>query len=355
MRKNESLKWSQFALTEIFKISATQSSIDKNKLTGVEGMTPYITRTDSDNGIDHFIGNQPDYNTDEGNVITIGLDTQTVFYQPTSFYTGQNIQVLRSEHLNKYVALYIIPLIKKQMTKFNWGGNGATLGRLKKLSLFLPCTASKEPNYSYMESFMREKEKKLLRRYKRYILNRYSPFIPNSNQVELNSTNWSSFMIEEIGEVKPGKDIYERERIDGRTPYITATALQNGIGYFVGNHNDSLSEGCISVNRNGSVGYSFYHPYQALFGNDTRRLIPFNTNRYANIFLTSAIMKQKDKYSYGLKMGTERLKKQYIVIPVDETNKPDYTFMTHYMKRVEITLLSRFVNNRLSEISNENI
>lgn len=29
------------------------------------------------------------YKVDEGNVITIGLDTQTVFYQPTSFIQGR--------------------------------------------------------------------------------------------------------------------------------------------------------------------------------------------------------------------------------------------------------------------------
>ena len=48
-----------------------------------------------------FVGNQSErYCMDNGNVITIGLDTQTVFYQPTSFYTGQNIQrPLQNLHL----------------------------------------------------------------------------------------------------------------------------------------------------------------------------------------------------------------------------------------------------------------
>ncbi|MDO4702093.1 MAG: restriction endonuclease subunit S [Erysipelotrichaceae bacterium] len=59
----------------------------------------------------------------------------------------------------------------------------------------------------------------------------------------------------------------------GSTPYITATSVNNGIGYFVNNSNLTLEKGCISVNRNGSVGYSFYHSYDALFGNDTRKLV----------------------------------------------------------------------------------
>lgn len=68
------------------------------------------------------------------------------------------------------------------------------------------------------------------------------------------------------------KDIYARERVDGDIPYIIATTNNNGIGYMVYNDNKTLESGCISVNRNGSVGYAFYQPYEALYGNDTRKL-----------------------------------------------------------------------------------
>lgn len=47
-----------------------------------------------------FVTEQPlHYKVDEGNVITIGLDTQTVFYQPASFYTGQNIQNYKTRRI----------------------------------------------------------------------------------------------------------------------------------------------------------------------------------------------------------------------------------------------------------------
>jgi len=43
-----------------------------------------------------------------------------------------------------------------------------------------------------------------------------------------------------------------------------------------------MESNCISVNRNGSVGYAFYHCYEALYGNDTRKLNPVIKNKYAN-------------------------------------------------------------------------
>jgi hypothetical protein len=152
-------KWHAFCLSAIFTINATQSGIDKNKLSGEAGDYPYITRTDRNNGWDSLIDEQA-YSLDVGNVLSVGLDTQTAFYQPTPFYTGQNIQVLSNEYVNKYVALFIIPLLKKQLEKFSWGSNGATLSRLRRSTILLPTDADGELDYDFMERYMREVESK---------------------------------------------------------------------------------------------------------------------------------------------------------------------------------------------------
>jgi len=169
MKTLQECQWQAYELSKIFTIKATKSGIDRNKLNGKRGDIPYITRTDVQNGWDDFIGVQDKYMMDEGNVISIGLDTQTAFYQPIAFYTGQNIQVFSSEKINRYVANFIIPLLKIQMEKFNWGGNGATLGRLKRVHIMLPSTPKGEPDYSYMEEYMRSIETKLLNIYKLHL------------------------------------------------------------------------------------------------------------------------------------------------------------------------------------------
>ena len=53
------------------------------------------------------------------------------------------------------------------------------------------------------------------------------------NKYLLENVSWKEFFIEDICEIQSGKDIYERDRIDGQTPYVTATANNNGIGYFI--------------------------------------------------------------------------------------------------------------------------
>lgn len=161
------LKWKEFKLSDIFNISSTVNGINKNKIKNISsnGNTPYVTRTDKNNGYDLFIQNQNEFNTNNGNVISIGLDTQTVFYQPYSFYTGQNIQILSNNNLNKYNALFIISLLKNVLEKFNWGGNGATLFRLKNSYIMLPINDDGKPNYKYMEQYMKNKEYELINKY----------------------------------------------------------------------------------------------------------------------------------------------------------------------------------------------
>ena len=165
---------------------------------------------------------------------------------------------------------------------------------------------------------------------------------------------WKELWLEGLVEINSGKDIYARERIDGKTPYVTATASNNGVGYFVDNTNKTLEEKCISVNRNGSVGFSFYHPYKALYGNDTRKLRPRVENKWVSLFLSKSISNQKEKYGYGYKMGTGRLKRQKVMLPINETGKVDYTYMKKYMQIQEIKKQYKIIDyykNLIEELS----
>lgn len=336
--------WKEFVFGDEFSIESTQSGIDKNKLIKEQGNIPYVTRTDVTNGIDMFICEQSSkYKVDEGNVITIGLDTQTVFYQPSSFYTGQNIQVIRHKELDRYNAQFLIVAIKKLVNKFSWGSYGATLTRLRKSKIYLPVDSNGNIDFAFMSSFMKQIETDILGTTLTTFKNKIQD--KQLNISKLGGVNWSSFFIEDIAEIVSGKDIYERERIDGVNPYITATSNQNGIGYFVENTNATLESECLSVNRNGSVGYCFYHSYKALYGNDTRKLRPKVKNKYVSLFISMCITNQREKYGYGYKMGTGRLKRQRILLPIDDVGQPHWEFMEQYMRSIESIQILEYLSS----------
>lgn len=148
--------WENFCIEDIFDIHSTLSGIDKNKLNQVPGDIPYITRSGGNNAVSMYVTDDqaPKYQKESGNVITVGLDTQTVCYQPVPFYTGQNVHTIAHEKFNVYNALFVVACIKAVLRKYDWA-NGATLGRLKKDLVRLPVDASGNPDWDYMEATMK--------------------------------------------------------------------------------------------------------------------------------------------------------------------------------------------------------
>ncbi|MBS5853315.1 MAG: restriction endonuclease subunit S [Staphylococcus sp.] len=152
--------WKALTLSEIFSDDELYSATtyDENKLNDNmfnNGYIPYVTRTSENNGIKTFLSSDRNYVLMEGNCITIGLDTQTVFYQENDFYSGQNIIILKPKIINKFIGIFMSSLLEKELKKFSWGSNGATLHRMKRLKLLLPIDDSGNLNYSYMESYIK--------------------------------------------------------------------------------------------------------------------------------------------------------------------------------------------------------
>lgn len=345
-------EWKTFYISDerengIFTLRASLSGIDKNKLIESDDKRiPYITRSDFNNGVALFVGKEQreKYRIDQGNVITIGLDTQTVFYQPYSFYTGQNIQVLFNKYLNRYTAKFIIPLLKMQVSKLSWGGNGATLGRLKRMQLLLPISEDNLPDYAFMEQYIKERERQLIQKYKNFI----GENIQSGGGVltDLKSVKWKVFYINEIFSISAGKRLTKADMDSGQIPFIGATDSNNGITNWIATPNSSFDKNVLGVNYNGSVVENFYHPYGCIFSDDVKRLHlrEHADNKYILLFFKTVILQQKVKYTYGYKFNGQRMERQKILLPVNEEDRPDYEFMEQYGKQIMLQKYQQYLN-----------
>lgn len=333
------VEWKAFKIDELFEISATKSGIDKNKLNTKTGNIPYITRTDLNNGINMFVSERQlcGHNIDDGNVITIGLDTQTVFYQERQFYTGQNIQILKNEYLNKNIASFIIPLLKLQLRKFNWGGNGATLGRLRRSNVILPSKNGK-PDYEFMQKYVLNNKEKQNQKLIRYYQQKIDNIILEEDISSLENVEWKEFRIGEICDIKSGLRLTKKNQQDGSIPFIGASDSDNGVTGFISNINDSMDKNLLGVNYNGNVVHSFYHPYTCIFSDDVKRLHLKKKNlenKETYLFIKQIILQQQEKYAYGYKFNTSRMKRQIILLPVDDAGSPNWAYMESYIKNIE--------------------
>lgn len=334
------VEWGEFFIggsDGIFDVRATKSGIDKNKLNVKNGDIPYITRSEVDNGINLFITDEqnPKYKKDKGNVITIGLDTQTLFYQKNEFYTGQNIQVLSNEKLNKSTAMFIIPLIKIQMRKFNWGGNGATLTRLNRTKIMLPIEDNNNPNWHFMEEYIKERENKQKSDLKEYYKNRLLDMVICPEV--LKDVEWGEFFVSDIFNiVQRGKRLTKANQIDGETPYISSTSLNNGVDNFIGNSEGiRKSSNDLTLANSGSVGACFYQNYEYIASDHVTSLTLANGSAMIYKFLSIVLSRLEEKYSFNREINDTRIKREKLILPIDKNGNPNWTYMENFIKNIE--------------------
>ncbi len=161
----------------------------------------------------------------------------------------------------------------------------------------------------------------------------------------LKEKQWKEFCIGEIYNIKSGCQLTKEDMINGNMPFIGSSANNNAVTNFISNTNKSIDRNAVSVNFNGSVGEAFFYPYKALYSGDVKRLhlINYTDNEYVNLFIITSIKNQKSKYSYGYKFSGGRMKRQYIMLPVNDAGNPDYEYMEQYIKNIEYNKMIEYI------------
>lgn len=153
-----SVKWDWFVLSEIFEQVYKGKSYNAQDLIFLPFKTsqslPYATRTDENNGIKGFVLNNNFSDIESSNAITIGDTTSTIYYQDSDFICGEHIVILRSQHLNKYRALFIVSILNKERFRYCYG-RAYTLANIKKTKLLLPVKQDGTLNWEFMENYIK--------------------------------------------------------------------------------------------------------------------------------------------------------------------------------------------------------
>ena len=130
---------------------------------------PYITRTSFDNGLEDVVFNEG-FSINPKNTISLGAENADFFYQGIEYLTGNKMYYLSNKHINRYVGLFLVQTLQKSIQNCGFGyGKGLTGTRLKNRKLLLPIDSKGQPNWEFMESFMRKIENKQLISYLRVL------------------------------------------------------------------------------------------------------------------------------------------------------------------------------------------
>lgn len=166
-----STNWKWFRYDEIFYIK--KGFYNKKPDESGIGTIPFIGATESNNGITSMhtleeidvaskTGNNPNQTLDEklfdGNCITVSNNGSIgcAFYQDKQFTCSHDVNplYLKGHTLNKYIAMFLCTLIEKE--KYRWAyGRKWRPKRMPSSLIKLPITAEGEPDWKYMEDFIK--------------------------------------------------------------------------------------------------------------------------------------------------------------------------------------------------------
>lgn len=166
--KIEDMEWKEFSIGSVFEIRIGKN-IDGNKIEKNSGSLLYVTRKESNNGVDGFIHEDESFLCADVPVITIGNETAMPFVQTSPFYTGTKINIMKPVvDLSKYSLQFIAKSIQKHKNKYSFSYT-INSTRLKRQRILLPVTSSGEPDYAYMEQYAKNIYRNKIEEYLDYL------------------------------------------------------------------------------------------------------------------------------------------------------------------------------------------
>lgn len=200
------------------------------------------------------------------------------------------------------------------------------------------CEAYMKTDYTQLDRSVFEKS---VRDYLAYQIKNGLTNLESKNKVTrstlLDPSQWKEIPLSSLFVVSSSKDPNLQNSNKGETPYISSSSDNNGLTAYVDTP-ASQSANTMTIARNGSVGSTFYQPIPyAASPDDVRILTPkegINLNVYSSLFIKTVIEQEKFKYAYGRKLGTRRIEKLSIRLPVTDNGTPDFAYMEHFIKSI---------------------
>lgn len=371
-RLNE-VKWGVFKIGDLFEVLTYKKRFDANKVNVLKkGKFPYVVRMGSNNGQKGFINENVEF-LNEGNTISFGQDTATMYYQEAPYFTGDKIKILKSKfsRFSKNNAQFFISTMNRAFSSFSWGSNSFSVDIIKEQTVSLPVKGD-QIDFDIIETISAELETERIEQLETYLqtsgLKEYE-----LNESELKSINeydnveWGEFRMSRIFErIKTNKLPYKAKDLPDQSignhilPCLTSSFNNQGLNYYAPKVGATILKNVISIPSNSDVYRAYFQSneftvlsdaYSIQWILDDAKLLP---NQY--LFTVQCINKVTDLpiYSYKNKLGGWNVvKEKHIQLPI-KNGKPDYEFMgnlTSAIKKLVIKDVVLYVERKKKELN----
>lgn len=176
----------------------------------------------------------------------------------------------------------------------------------------------------------------------------------------LNEKEWRPEIIGDLFDVSGSITTKPDDIIpDGTTPRITCASTHNGLDDCY--QNLATENGGVLTVDSATIGTVFYQPFNFIATDHVEKIqgkeSAFNENE--GLFLQTAITTSVGtKYQYGYKFSQKRIKRQTVILPINDEGKLDYDYMSEYVKNLRQHMLDKyklFAQNQLSKLKYKEI
>lgn len=336
MKQIDTKQWKEFVITDFFAPQIVSNKLSKLDIDD-DGLIPVQSSESINNGILGYTSKKADFICENNEFYLIfGDHTKSMNIADYSFCVMDNVKVLKTKIHNKNIALFIITVWKKAIPDLGYARHW---GIAKEKKFKLPIDETGSPDFSYMESYMKNLEVAVsssltdLQSAKKFGI---------SSEIDI--SRWKLFQISDLFNVQKGKRLTKADMKDGKIRFIGASAINNGITAYISNDEHLHPQNTITLSYNGSIGEAFYQDEMFWASDDVNVLYPkFEMNREIAFFIIPLLKTAGKRYAFVDKWKKEDMEKSKIPLPADIDGNPDYKYMEKYMA-TELNIVENALN-----------
>lgn len=160
------------------------------------------------------------------------------------------------------------------------------------------------------------------------------------------TTKYKEFFIKDVFPIiQRGKRLTRENQIDGSVPYVSSSALNNGVDNFIGNASGVRKfSNCLSLANSGSVGSCFYEPFEFVASDHVTHLKNAEFSVYQYLFMATMLNRLSEKYNFNREINDPRISREKILLPIDEQGNPDFEYMDAFAKKLMLQKYQQYID-----------
>lgn len=364
MQNLDEKEWKRISINSVFVIG--HGFYNKKPPMSSEGEVPFIGASGINNGVTGFctmqaiednskVGYGPNepierklFNKGSICVVNNGSAIGYSYYQPKQFTCTHDVNplTLRDHEMNEDEALFLAQMIRQQGDCFIYARKWRP-SRMVSSQFLLPVDSAGNPDYAYMAEYVQQKRAAMLDKYRKYVEAHIAELGELVEIPMLDEKEWDEFFIGDLFEVSRPKSRNKDDYDFGNTPFVASGALNNGVMKCCdAKQDEQLDAGnCITVSP--VDGSTFYQPMDFLgrggAGSSILMLRSDWLNLYLGQFIARTVRQTCSKYTYGHMGNKDSIKRERIMLPIDDSGEPDYEYMEQYAKNMMLRKYKQYL------------